>query len=112
MSVDMAGGIVIPLPQAQVLSAAEAASYAEWFVCLAEPVRVRLLHAVTTSPRGITIGSLTEILGVSQSTCSHHVRKLADVGLLGLAAAIFLVRRSSDRRDTQPATVQSPISEH
>ena len=76
--------MVIPLPQAQaqVLPAAEAATYAEWFACLAEPVRVRLLHAVATSPDGITIGSLTEIAGVSQSTCSHHVRKLADVGFV------------------------------
>lgn len=73
---------MIPLPQVQVLPAAEAATYAEWFACLAEPVRVRLLHAVATSPDGITIGSLTEIVGVSQSTCSHHVRKLADVGFV------------------------------
>ena len=74
--------MVISLSQAQVLPANEAATYAEWFACLAEPVRVRLLHAVATSPRGITIGSLTEVLGVSQSTCSHHVRKLADVGFV------------------------------
>src|SRR5262249_53551941 len=75
-------GVVIPLPQTQVLAATEAATYAEWFACLAEPVRVRLLHAVATSPRGIMIGSLTEIVGGSQSTCSHHVRKLADVGFV------------------------------
>ena len=31
--------------------------------------------------------------------------------VLGLAAAIFLVRRSSGMRDTQPATVQPPTSE-
>lgn len=74
--------MVIPLPQAQLLPTSEAATYAEWFACLAEPVRVRLLHAVATSPHGITIGSLTEIAGVSQSTCSHHVRKLAEVGFV------------------------------
>lgn len=32
--------------------------------------------------------------------------------VLGLAAAIFLVRRSSDSRDTQPATVPPPTFEH
>lgn len=73
---------MIPPPQAQVLPTSEAATYAEWFACLAEPVRVRLLHAVATSPHGITIGSLTEIVGVSQSTCSHHVRRLAEVGFV------------------------------
>jgi L-amino acid N-acyltransferase YncA len=41
-----------------------------------------LLHAVATSPTGITVGALTEILGTSQSTTSHHVRKLADVGFV------------------------------
>ncbi|MFF3227058.1 helix-turn-helix domain-containing GNAT family N-acetyltransferase [Nocardia suismassiliense] len=74
----------IALPQAQVLPPSEAATYAEWFACLAEPVRVRLLHAVATTPKGITVGALTEILGTSQSTTSHHVRKLADVGFVHL----------------------------
>lgn len=74
--------MVISLPQVQTLPTSEAATYAEWFACLAEPVRVRLLHAVATSPQGITIGSLTEIVGISQSTCSHHVRRLADVGFV------------------------------
>ena len=74
----------IALPQAQVLPTDEAATYTDWFACLAEPVRVRLLHAVATSPKGITVGALTEILGTSQSTTSHHVRKLADVGFVRL----------------------------
>jgi L-amino acid N-acyltransferase YncA/DNA-binding transcriptional ArsR family regulator len=69
-------------PQAQVLADTDAATYADWFACLAEPTRVRLLHAVATAPRGMTVGALTEILGISQSTCSHHVRKLADVGFV------------------------------
>ncbi|MGP4018895.1 helix-turn-helix domain-containing GNAT family N-acetyltransferase [Saccharopolyspora sp. 5N708] len=77
----------IALPQAQVLPPGEAATYADWFACLAEPVRVRLLHAVATSPKGITVGALTEILGTSQSTTSHHVRKLADVGFVRLRKA-------------------------
>lgn len=72
----------IALPQAQILPTGEATTYADWFACLAEPVRVRLLHAVATSPNGITVGALTEILGTSQSTTSHHVRKLADVGFV------------------------------
>ncbi len=59
-------------------------TYAEWFANLAEPTRVRLLHSVTTTPGGITIGQLTQLLSISQSTCSHHVRKLADIGFLKL----------------------------
>lgn len=71
-------------PEAQVLPDTDAATYADWFACLAEPTRVRLLHAVATAPRGMTVGALTEILGISQSTCSHHVRKLADIGFVRL----------------------------
>ncbi|WP_431929326.1 helix-turn-helix domain-containing GNAT family N-acetyltransferase [Amycolatopsis tucumanensis] len=73
---------VVTSPAAQVLPEGEAGTYAEWFACLAEPTRVRLLHAVATAPGGITVGALTELLGISQSTCSHHVRKLADVGFV------------------------------
>lgn len=71
-------------PAAEVLPEQEAATYAEWFASLAEPTRVRLLHTVATSAGGLTVGHLTELLGISQSTCSHHVRKLADVGFLTL----------------------------
>jgi L-amino acid N-acyltransferase YncA/DNA-binding transcriptional ArsR family regulator len=73
---------VIPLPQVPVLPTGEAATYAEWFACLADPTRVRVLHAVATSPDGITVGSLTQLMGISQSTCSHHVRKLAETGFV------------------------------
>lgn len=67
-----------------LLADREAATYAQWFACLGEPTRVRLLHAVAVAPGGTTVGALTESLGISQSTCSHHVRKLADVGFLRL----------------------------
>lgn len=76
--------MAIALPQANVLPSSDAATYADWFACLAEPTRVRLLHAVSTSPKGITVGALTQILGTSQSTCSFHVRKLAEVGFVRL----------------------------
>jgi L-amino acid N-acyltransferase YncA/DNA-binding transcriptional ArsR family regulator len=72
------------VPATSVLPDQEAATYAEWFASLAEPTRVRLLHTVATTPGGLTVGQLTELLGISQSTCSHHVRKLADVGFLTL----------------------------
>lgn len=71
-------------PERPLLPADDAGTYADWFACLAEPTRVRLLHAVATAIGPITVGELTEILGISQSTCSHHVRKLADVGFVRL----------------------------
>jgi L-amino acid N-acyltransferase YncA/DNA-binding transcriptional ArsR family regulator len=65
-----------------LLTQQDAASYAECFACLAEPTRVRLLHAVAVAGRAVTVGELTEQVGISQSTCSHHVRKLAEVGFV------------------------------
>jgi L-amino acid N-acyltransferase YncA/DNA-binding transcriptional ArsR family regulator len=70
--------------QPSQLASRDAATYAEWFACLAEPMRVRLLHAVAVAGRETTVGALTEQLGISQSTCSHHLRKLADVGFVRL----------------------------
>ena len=85
MSASLSGS-VLPLsdvsdPPVQLVSA-EAATYAEWFACLAEPTRVRLLHAVAVAGRAVPVGELAEKLGIGQSTCSHHVRKLADVGFV------------------------------
>jgi DNA-binding transcriptional ArsR family regulator len=80
----MMSGVTASASQVQVqsLSVQEAATYAGWFACLAEPMRVRLLHAVATAGRAVTVGELTEGLGISQSTCSHHVRKLAETGFV------------------------------
>lgn len=58
-------------------------TYAEWFATLADPTRVRLLHAVATAPGGhLKVGDLAAGLGISQSTASHHVRRLAEVGFV------------------------------
>ncbi|MCS7484762.1 helix-turn-helix domain-containing GNAT family N-acetyltransferase [Umezawaea endophytica] len=71
-------------PQPGLIAPQDASTYAEWFACLAEPTRVRLLHAVAVASKPVTVGELTEQLGISQSTCSHHVRKLAEVGFVSL----------------------------
>ncbi|WP_148570875.1 helix-turn-helix domain-containing GNAT family N-acetyltransferase [Nocardioides caldifontis] len=68
---------------APTLSNADAASYAEWFAVLADPTRVRLLHALSTSPTGaMRVRDLSEALRISQSTCSHHVELLRKVGFV------------------------------
>lgn len=65
------------------LGKTEAENYAEWFAVLADPTRVRLLHTVSTSPHGaVRIGDLASALGISQSTCSHHVDLLRKVGFV------------------------------
>ncbi|HSS67214.1 MAG TPA: metalloregulator ArsR/SmtB family transcription factor [Nocardioidaceae bacterium] len=65
------------------LSVDEATTYAEWFACLADPTRVRALYALATAPKGfMRIGDIAEQLDISQSNCSHHVKRLADVGFV------------------------------
>jgi L-amino acid N-acyltransferase YncA/DNA-binding transcriptional ArsR family regulator len=65
------------------LSTARAEEYAEWFSLLADPTRVRLLHVLSTSDAGaLRVGELAERLGISQSTCSHHVEMLRKVGFV------------------------------
>jgi L-amino acid N-acyltransferase YncA/DNA-binding transcriptional ArsR family regulator len=59
-----------------------AETFAHWFACLADPTRVKVLHAVAASPTPVTVGALAVEVGISQPTCSHHVRKLADVGFI------------------------------
>lgn len=63
----------------------QAEEYAEWFAVLADPTRVRLLHAVATAPTGsVRVGDLARQLGISQSTCSHHVDLLRSVGFVAV----------------------------
>jgi L-amino acid N-acyltransferase YncA/DNA-binding transcriptional ArsR family regulator len=83
MSVDL-HLTVLPTTAPAQLSPGDAATYAEWFACLADPTRVRLLHAVAVAGRAVPVGELAEQVGISQSTCSHHIRKLADVGFVVL----------------------------
>jgi L-amino acid N-acyltransferase YncA/DNA-binding transcriptional ArsR family regulator len=68
-----------------VLDSGTAETYAEWFATLSDATRVRLLHAVSSSPTGhLRVGDLAAELGISQSTASHHVRKLAEVGFVAV----------------------------
>jgi L-amino acid N-acyltransferase YncA/DNA-binding transcriptional ArsR family regulator len=59
--------------------------YAKWFSTLADPTRVRLLNTVATSPSGaMRVGDLATALGIKQSTCSHHVHRLAEDGFVAV----------------------------
>ncbi|WP_243789123.1 GNAT family N-acetyltransferase [Saccharopolyspora gloriosae] len=61
------------------LPTAEAAACAARFACLGDPTRVLLLHAVASGGPS-TVGELAGRLGIGQSTCSHHLRRLAEGG--------------------------------
>ena len=71
-----------PLAQAP-LSAAQAEELAGRLKALADPTRLRLLSLMLASP-GLEACTcdLTEPLGVSQPTITHHLRTLAKAGLV------------------------------
>ena len=50
--------------RSSVLAQGDADTYAQWFACLAGPMRVRLLHRVASAVGGITVGALAEALGI------------------------------------------------
>lgn len=56
---------------------------ARTFKALGDPTRVRLLSLVAAAPEdGACICDLTEPVGLSQPTVSHHMKLLVDAGLL------------------------------
>ena len=66
-----------------VMPADRAACLADIFKALADPTRVRLLAHIAASPDGTACAChLPDALGVSQPTLSHHLKKLAEAGLV------------------------------
>ncbi len=65
------------------LSAADADELARRLKVLADPARLRLLSLLMAAPNGQACTcELTEPLGLSQPTVSHHLKKLAEAGLV------------------------------
>lgn len=65
------------------LGAAEAEEMAAALGVIADPARLRLLSLLATAEdREACVCDLTEPLGLSQPTVSHHLRVLAEAGLV------------------------------
>jgi ArsR family transcriptional regulator len=67
---------------APTLSDDEAEATAAVFRSLGDPHRVKIINLLATSGEPVCICDLTEPLGLSQPTVSHHMKKLLDVGLV------------------------------
>ncbi len=63
------------------LSEVDADVMASRLKALADPTRLRLFSLVASTPRACAC-DLTEPLGVSQPTVSHHLKVLTNAGLL------------------------------
>lgn len=65
-----------------VLAAEEAERLSATFKALGDPTRLRLLSLIAASEGGeACICDLTEPVGLSQPTVSHHMRLLVEAGL-------------------------------
>ncbi len=65
------------------LEANEAERLARVFKALGDPTRVRLLSMIAASPeREACVCDLTEPVGLSQPTVSHHMKQLVEAGLI------------------------------
>lgn len=60
-----------------------ASSLASALKALAEPLRLRMISAIATDPRGEScVCDLAELADVAQPTVSHHLKVMKDAGLL------------------------------
>jgi len=65
------------------LDAAQAATLAEAFKALADPVRLQLLNLIATADSGEACAcDLVDPVGKSQPTVSHHLKVLREAGLV------------------------------
>ena len=72
-----------PQVLAAPLDEAQATQLANALRVLADPARLRLLSLIGANPNGeACVCDLTEPLGLSQPTVSHHLKVLRDSGLL------------------------------
>jgi ArsR family transcriptional regulator len=66
-----------------VLSLDAAERLARTFKALGDPARVRLLSLIAADAEGeACVCDLTDPVGLSQSTVSHHLKQLVEAGLL------------------------------
>jgi len=64
------------------MSEEEAAGTAALFKALGDPARVKIVNLLATSGEPVCVCDITPRLGLAQPTVSHHLKKLADAGLL------------------------------
>lgn len=64
------------------LTDVEAEATAGLFKALADPARVRIVNLLLSSGGAVCVCDIVPVAGLSQSTVSHHLKKLMDSGLL------------------------------
>ena len=59
-----------------------ASSWAGWFRAIGDPTRILILNLLATEQRPMSVNEIVDALDVGQSTVSHHLKILGDVGFV------------------------------
>lgn len=61
---------------------ASAEVWASWFRALGDATRVLILNRLAVAQRPMSVGEIVDAVDVGQSTVSHHLKLLAEVGFV------------------------------
>jgi DNA-binding transcriptional ArsR family regulator len=61
---------------------ASARTYARWFQALADPTRVLICNLLADAGRPLSVGEMVKAVDIGQSTVSHHLKVLGEVGFV------------------------------
>ena len=64
------------------MTAQDADATAALFKALGDPARVRIVNLIARASEPVCVCELTPVVGLSQPTVSHHLKKLVQAGLL------------------------------
>jgi DNA-binding transcriptional ArsR family regulator len=65
-----------------ILERSEAEQYASWFKALADATRIQIITLLARSGEPLSVGQIVTAVDVGQSTVSHHLKGLAEVGFV------------------------------
>jgi len=61
---------------------AQAETWASWFRVLGDPSRLLILNLLAQAGRPMSVGEIVDQLDLAQSTVSHHLKTLGEVGFV------------------------------
>lgn len=64
------------------LERSEAEQYASWFKALADATRIQIVALLARGGAPMTVGEIVAAVAVGQSTVSHHLKWLTEVGFV------------------------------
>lgn len=56
--------------------------WATWFKALSDPSRILVLNLLASEGKPMSVGEIVDRLDIGQSTVSHHLKQLTEVGFV------------------------------